>query len=912
MATEYVKELWGSPLAASANTDGEELASKNYVDTVLDNYCTIQETDDAIDAALDDISATIVDDYAKKTEVNDALELKYDTSAFSAVSGKFVSADFPRFSADLGGNAKMTINRGGILNIVDAGNIKVSEQSNVTFEFNTTLSAFHSNIVQGINNTVVGAQSMAQGISNTAANQSFAQGLNNSAATASIAQGLNNTASNYSQSFGFGNIITNTGMAIGQYNKTSADTSFVIGNGTNANNRSDLFIIKHDGTVSSIGDIISDGKSLTSVYDTVYNNSATYALSANVYNKQEIESKLDDIIAEVETIGLYPCRNDEVKANGEPDEEVLAPEGKLSTNIVYLVKDDTAPLPDQYKEWIWKGIEWDCIGDTTINLDSYALTRDVIASAVQTSAWINSTFQPTGSYIEVPAGDNVEKYYGYMADSTHTRDGWVDLASKFYTFASASNDFLKYSMIPNTIIPEDGLSAEWDSEMEELHFGVSADYSGAAVTSAIDWIEEQNYAKFNENKIISNFDLPNISNTYDFADSSVTNMTAASGACMLSHAFSIPTDHPLETLDDDPETPTLFGIYARQDFDYKVMLALYVYEFPKTSGDRGSSTYVGDTGPVYVLEGLNEYPLKNRNPSITKLENDKIYYVSLYLPNEAVNAKGLYLAGEQGYGPNSIPAIPRLSCAVEGIIWEGNELDIDDPTTTLNLYEEIEIEGETRYIYGIGPWNGGYRERPNAPRLYMQIRNAEYVPVIPPSAPFEDLGEVYPTTVIAAGALPMPEGISWSWSQSDSSFRDITPKLNCTITAFEWIDAMPTAAQWVADRCLFTAGFDTNLSDYGNTITELGKVITIDGVDGYAHRLTFATPKQLVKNTLYRILCEAFTSDSNLFSWDNPKNVVHCFNNGYYISQWSEFVRYDNMIGKYNKLYDNNGNSYVV
>ena len=407
-----------------------------------------------------------------------------------------------------------------------------------------------------------------------------------------------------------------------------------------------------------------------------------------------------------------------------------------------------------------------------------------------------------------------------------------------------------------------------------------------------------------DTQITPNFDMPNISQVYDFADPSVS--TLANGACMLCQAFTIPINHEIRTLSEDANEPTLFGIYSQQGFAHKIMLALYEYTYAKSGEEHGSSTYVGDTGPVNVVLGVNEYPLKNRNPSITELRSDRVYYATLYLPN-AARVNGLMLAGAPNYGNQSVPAEPRLSCAVENITWNNQELDMNDQTTTLNHYQTYTIEGVTYYNYYIGPWNSGYNERWTAPRFYMQIRNGEYnVPVIP-TVPFVDLGNVLPTGVDQVSNLP-----GFTASTTNSSFRDVTPLMNVTITSFEWVDDMATAAGWAASSCVYDSGFATNLSGNGNTATDLGSVGTVDGHTMYAHRITFTTPITLTANTTYRFLCECFESSSSyIFNWNTPTDVVHVGNNGWWVAT-ENLTRYDNIIGKYTKITDSNNNSYVI
>lgn len=406
-----------------------------------------------------------------------------------------------------------------------------------------------------------------------------------------------------------------------------------------------------------------------------------------------------------------------------------------------------------------------------------------------------------------------------------------------------------------------------------------------------------------DTQITTNFDMPNISQVYDFADPSVS--TLANGACMLCQSFTIPINHELRTTTDDADTPTLFGIYSQQNFAHKIMLALYEYTYAAEGEEHGSSTYVGDTGPVNVVQGVNEYPLKNRNPSITELRSDKVYYATLYLPNDA-RVNGLFLAGCPGYGNQSIPAEPRLSCAVENITWDGQELDMNDPTTTLNHYQEVIIPGQPVYYqYFIGPWQSGYNERQTAPRFYMQIRNGEYnVPVVP-TAPFNDLGDALPHGTADQSNIP-----SFTPSQSNSAFRDVTPLMNVIITAFEWIDGMSTCAGWAAANCVYDSGFANNLSGVSNSVVDLGQVVTGE-YPGYAHRITFTTPITLTAGTTYRFLCGCTNGSPYFKVWLDPTDVIHVGNNGWYVVD-TNVLRIDHQMGMYNKLYDNQNNHYVI
>lgn len=500
--------------------------------------------------------------------------------------------------------------------------------------------------------------------------------------------------------------------------------------------------------------------------------------------------------------------------------------------------------------------------------DGIAITNDVISTdiAVQNAQKID---------IPLDFGDSFQTVNTITTDGSTVRtDGF-----NFTLPALIAGDGVKFTKIGN----ETAISM--DSEVSDV----------------VEMVEK--LKKDLDTQITTNFSMPNISQVYDFADPSVS--TLANGACMLCQSFTIPINHELRTITDDPDTPTLLGIYAQQNFAHKIMLALYEYTYAGEGEEHGSSTYVGDTGPVDVVQGVNEFPLKNRNPSITELRSDKVYYATLYLPN-AARVNGLLLAGAPNYGNGSIPAEPRLTCAVENITWNGQELDMSDPTTTLNHYQEVVIPGEPVYYqYYIGPWNSGYNERQTAPRFYMQIRNGEYnVPVVP-TEPFNDLGDALPRGTLTQTDIP-----SFTPSQENSAYRDVTPLMNVTITGFEWIDGMSTAAGWAAANCVFDSGFSTNLSGVSNTVTDLGQVVTGQN-PGYAHRITFTTPLALTAGVTYRFLCGCTDGSPYFKVWLDPTDVIYFGNNGWYVDI-SNLTRDEHHAGMYNKLYDSNSQSYVI
>ena len=146
---------------------------------------------------------------------------------------------------------------------VSASNYSIAQGSNVI--------ATGYSIVQGQYCTAYSYSFAQGGWYCSAYNQSLAQGTNCSAKDQSIAQGENCIAEKHSQAFGKGTVITNSGMAIGTYNKTSANVAFVIGNGTGDSvaNRKDLFTIDKSGIASGGDFITSAGKKLSDCITTL-------------------------------------------------------------------------------------------------------------------------------------------------------------------------------------------------------------------------------------------------------------------------------------------------------------------------------------------------------------------------------------------------------------------------------------------------------------------------------------------------------------------------------------------------------------------------------------------------------------------------------------------------------------------
>lgn len=385
-----------------------------------------------------------------------------------------------------------------------------------------------------------------------------------------------------------------------------------------------------------------------------------------------------------------------------------------------------------------------------------------------------------------------------------------------------------------------------------------------------------------DTQLTVNFDMPNVDNVYDFADPSVIGMS--NGAVMLCQAFTVPINHEIRIDDGETENPTLIGIYAKQAFTgKKIMLALYVYDF-----DTGYTDYVGDTGPVSVVQGRNEFPLLHINPNISELKSSCVYYASLYLPSNA-HSNGLYLAGCPSYSNASyINATPRFTVGVENITYNNQEIDMSNPVTGRLDYND----GNGNYY--IGPWSDNYNERPAIPRFFMQIRNGEAdTPIV--IEPFTDIG-TYTLKNTSSISDIFGSTITVNTTTYGAMFMEVTPAQDVDVTGWICYDNYSIDdRQWYG--IVFDSNFENQLSAASDgTILEQGEIST--GV--YGHEFRRSTPLHLTANTTYRFLVGIPHSNNDMLVQYNtptvPKNL-HLFESGYNVSQWVTYSRANNVQG---------------
>lgn len=388
-----------------------------------------------------------------------------------------------------------------------------------------------------------------------------------------------------------------------------------------------------------------------------------------------------------------------------------------------------------------------------------------------------------------------------------------------------------------------------------------------------------------DTQLTVNFDMPNVDNVYDFADPSVIG-NLSNGAVMLCQAFTVPINHDIRVDDGETENPTLIGIYAKQAFTgKKIMLALYVYDF-----DTGYTDYVGDTGPVAVTQGRNEFPLVHINANITELKSSCVYYATLYLPSNA-HSNGLYLAGCPSYSNASyINVTPRFTVGVQNIINPNTNQEIDMSNATTGRLDFNDGNGN----YYIGPWSDNYNERPSIPRFFMQIRNGEVEePII--VEPFTDIG-TYTLKNTDSISSVFGSSVNVNTSTYGVVFMEVTPAQDVDVTGWVCYDNYSIDERnWYG--MVFDSSFENQLSSNSNgTVSELGEIST--GV--YGHEFRRNTALHLTANTTYRFLVGIPHTDNDLLvQYNTPTNqkVLHLFSSGYNVSQWVTYSRANNVQG---------------
>ena len=162
-----------------------------------------------------------------------------------------------------------------------------------------------------------------------------------------------------------------------------------------------------------------------------------YALSADVYSRDDIDYIVSGLQKQLTNLGYYICGSDEIKSDplNTPNEAVLRSKGVLSSSKIYLVQINNASTPDQYREWIWQDNinTWICIGDTSINLNGYA-----------TETWVKDNFSAASALsAEFMKYLNKTDFNTYSADVKTQIDAKLDTNTFDAWSAHAFDDYAK-------------------------------------------------------------------------------------------------------------------------------------------------------------------------------------------------------------------------------------------------------------------------------------------------------------------------------------------------------------------------------------------------------------------------------------------------------------------------------------
>lgn len=391
-----------------------------------------------------------------------------------------------------------------------------------------------------------------------------------------------------------------------------------------------------------------------------------------------------------------------------------------------------------------------------------------------------------------------------------------------------------------------------------------------------------------DTKLTVNFDMANITHTYDFADSGVT--TLSNGATLLCQAFTVPINNEIR-ISNEQEDPTLIGIYAKQSYGSKIMLAIYVYDF-----DTGYTEYVADTGPVEVAAGRNEFPIKHINDNITELKSNCVYYAALYLPSSHSN--GLYLASCQSYSNASyINATPRFTVGVQNITYNGSEISLESDTTGRLDYND----GLGNYY--IGPWSDGYNEIPSAPRFFMQLRNGKVAESFDNISTYTVSAKTIDSLFTNASELGTPN--------YPVVYRKVTPARDITIDWWQFWSPESTDPHKLG-AITYSSGFNNILYDKANvTVTDLGQS---DGL--YARKYTPNSSITLTAGVTYRFPVWLGNSNytDNCITYDTPatSTVLHLFQSAWSINEWASYKRLNNVAAMPLILHDTDNNTYRI
>lgn len=175
-------------------------------------------------------------------------------------------------------------------------------------------------------------------------------------------------------------------------------------------------------------------------------------------------------------------------------------------------------------------------------------------------------------------------------------------------------------------------------------------------------------------------------NITEAADMTAQGDSTDGNGVLFGYIFSVPIKNKIYIVGDEDdngkpaEKVTVVGLYCKQAISdaSSVIVGLYEYDPSVERNVDGKITYgrtvaLCDTGPITILEGYHEYPMKNfntDNPEIYRpekaLKSSNMYYAAMYISKGVVGGQQLQIASCPGYN-TEFHANPQLSVTQEAI-----------------------------------------------------------------------------------------------------------------------------------------------------------------------------------------------------------------------------------------------------
>ena len=390
-----------------------------------------------------------------------------------------------------------------------------------------------------------------------------------------------------------------------------------------------------------------------------------------------------------------------------------------------------------------------------------------------------------------------------------------------------------------------------------------------------------------DKKISTTYPFAQITQMADFADFGVTNTNR-----MVGQLFDVPIT--TEIREDD----TLICVNALQSYAGNVSIGIFEFDFDANNG-TGSTYWIADTGKVSIQAGENEFPIKHllndvNRPKI-ELMSSRLYYACICVDGAAPST-GLFLAACPSYGA-TYNALPLYTMKV-------SNLSVDWTTGNLS-----------------GTWFEGHNEDNTIPRMFMMIRNRSSVTPIPTQDPFTDIGQFtlahnYRINQIFGNVIPDENG---------AVLQKIRPTQNVTITKFAWVDYRETEYSDTSYGIVFDEDLNAIVYRGDGSITNQYDE-KIDGTH-YYHEFTLTTPLQLQANKDYWFPAHYYTTirssytdggENWLIQYSSPNVTrdLQLVKSLWNVNQWingngnGEYKA--SQVSPYFKVWDNNGNSWVI